>query len=192
MGLGRKFSIVAVVGAIAASLALPTASARTPAACPTFKPVPPGDSYSEQKERAVKAPVRKVTENHTAAKPLEIEFEQGASLNVTGDAVAEDAKFFNIQIDTRSPRAKLNVKEEWFYPSPHDFDLHLYDYWGTEIAKSDNLGPIPVADPYNTDAGAGYEAIMGIPVKRCEGYTIESFGYITTGASLRLTIWLDK
>lgn len=167
-------------------------SQAAPSRCSAYRPVEPGeDSYSQQKERAVKAPVLKVTEKATSKNPLVIGYEHGPSAYALYDPVIEDTRFFNIQIDTKAKDADLTVRQEWNWPSPSDFDLLLFGSHGERVADSQNLSLLPGADPWHPDAGSGFETIKGFSVERCDGYTIESKPFLTPGAEVRLLIWLD-
>ncbi|HWC14755.1 MAG TPA: hypothetical protein VG929_09180 [Actinomycetota bacterium] len=139
----------------------------------------------------MKAPVLPVTEKATPKKPLVIEYEHGPSLYALTEPVVEDTRFFNIQIATSSKEAELTIRQEWEWPSAHDFDLLLFTSSGQLVAESSNVGLFPGADPWNPDAGPGYESIKYLRVERCDGYTIESKPFFTPGANVRLLIWLD-
>ena len=162
------------------------------ARCKPFKPVAPGeDSYSEQKDRVKEAPIMQVTDEHTAGRPLTIEFEQGPSAYAVYYPVVEDTKFFNLQIASRGKEASLNIKQEWSWPSPNDLDVFLY-WKGMRAGESQNLSLLPTADPWNPNAGPGYEFIKDVSVTRCEGYTIESKAFLAVPSTVRLSVWLDK
>lgn len=177
---------------------------KKPAECPAA-------TYAEPASASVSRPapdakIIKVTDAATAAAPVTLEYEHGAALwdwfsgNIPGEQegprpILEDTKWFNIQVDSSSLVAGLNVRIDWAIPSPSDIDLHLwYGATGAQAAfpGSSNLnpvGPMPLMSP---NGGMGWESIRGFAVPDCSTFLVESRAAITAGEAMTLTIWLGE
>jgi hypothetical protein len=180
VALTRTVAVSASVALVLSALsAAPAGAAKKKIRCPAF---------SAGYEGAAEAETVKVTDKATEKKPLTIEFDHPASLTV----VADDYKYYNVQIFSKARAPGLYIREEFNEMS--DIDLYLYDEAGEEVASSGAFNPAPI--PGLTDAGgnggSGFESIPGFATERCAGFTIESHAYLTPGTDVVMKIWLGK
>jgi hypothetical protein len=179
VALTRTAAVSASVALVFSALSAAPAEAKKKIRCPAF---------SAGYEGAAEADTLKVTDKATEKKPLTVEFDHPASLTV----VADDYKYYNVQIFSKARATGLYIREEFNEMS--DIDLYLYDEAGEEVASSGAFNPAPI--PGLTDAGgnggSGFESIPGFATERCAGFSIESHAYMTPGTDVALKIWLGK
>lgn len=144
------------------------------------------DAFTPGVEDAAEAEVVKITPKATEEKPVVIEFEHAGSLPF----VAPDHQWFNVQVYSSTPSAGLWIKDE--FSDRHDIDLYLYNAAGEEVALSGGFNTVPEAHDSDGNATTNSEQIPGYPAAQCEGYTIESAGYLTPGTDATLSIWLGE
>jgi hypothetical protein len=202
----RTLSVIASAALIVGAFTAGTADAKkkkkpkppAPVGCPVFTPVEPA-SDSEQTSEVAEAPVAKVTDEHTAEKPLVMEYSHGAAFwTINQVPVQEDTVFFNLQVQTAQPERGLYVFQEWSKTPGSDMDLYLWDGATGEQAVSSgssNLAPqpLPPTPPVNhgqTTGAWGLESISGFPVTNCAGYTAESRAFTSPGEDMTLSVWL--
>ena len=161
-----------------------------PKKCPKFTPVEP-QTISAQRTEALEAEVVVVTEEATADAPITIDYTHGPGVDDRGapQPVLEDEVYFNIQIVTKVPTAALTIQAEWPVPV-NDIDLALFDSAGFEVMASNAFNPAPTNSDDGLD-GPGIEKIAAWPVRRCDGYTIESRGSISAGGPATMTFYLE-
>lgn len=143
------------------------------------------DTFTPGVEDAAEAEVVKVTPAASEAKPLVIEFEHPGSI-----PVAPDKQYFNFQIHSGKPGTGLWIKSE--FEERHDLDLYLYNEAGEEVALSGGFNTVPEAHDSDGNATTNSEQIPGYPVGQCEGYTLGSSAYLTSGTDVKLTVWLGE
>ncbi|MGH2694637.1 MAG: hypothetical protein ACRDJJ_07430 [Actinomycetota bacterium] len=180
VALRRAVAVTASVALVFSALwATPAEAQKKKIKCPAF---------SAGYEDAAEAETIKVTDKATEKKPVTVEFDHPPSLV----AVADDYKYYNVQIFSKARQTGLYIREEFNEVS--DIDLFLYDEGGEEVASSGAFNPAPI--PGLTDAdgngGSGYESISGFATERCAGFSIESHAFLTPGTDVALTIWLGK
>lgn len=175
----KTLSVLASVGLLAGAFAAGPADAakkKKKLVCDTFTP---------GVEDAAEAEVVKITSKATEEKPVVIEFEHAGSL-----PVAADHQWFNVQLYSSTPSAGLWIKDE--FSDRHDIDLYLYNAAGEEVALSGGFNTVPEAHDSDGNATSNSEQIPGFPTAQCEGYTIESVGYLTPGTDATLSIWFGE
>ena len=179
----RFIRTIAVVGlsalVLGAFVAAPAGAAKKKALkCSAFTPGIEG---------AAEAEVVKVTPKATEEKPVVIELEHGMA--GPSEASLNEEQFFNIQI--YGPSSGLYILEE--FSDRHDVDLYLYDAAGEEVASSGAFNMAPVG-PFSAggNGGSNYESIPGFPVSTCEGYTIRSNAYLTSGTAATIKLWFGE
>ena len=190
----RTLAVVASVGLIFGAFVAPAEAGKKKkkkvAACPTFAPSEPTTDSHEGAE-ALEAPVQKVTAAHTEAAPLVIEHEHGMAYwdTVTQTPVQESTEFFNFQAEGAGG---LHIRAEW--PGvQNDIDLYLYSD-GERVSSSGafNPAPVPLVFDAGGNGGQGFESIPGYPVAACNGLTLESRAFISTGDTVTLKVWLGE
>jgi len=145
------------------------------------------DAFTPGVEDAAEAEVVKITPKATEKKPVVIEFEHAGSAPVA----AQDHQWFNVQVYSKTPTAGLWIKDE--FSDRHDIDLYLYNSAGEEVALSGGFNPLPeVGGDSDGNATTNSEQIPGYPAGQCEGYTIESVGFLTPGTDATLSIWFGE
>lgn len=199
----RRFvTVVTVSGLLMFSLAGP-ASAGSSSRCDRFRPRALENHYSSDVHEAYEAPVIRVTDEHTASKPLTLNYGQGPNLWVfdpiqgTWVGIVQDTVFHNFQVHTSRKQVGLNLRIEWPTPSKSDIDLGLYDGFGSHLYWSgafnfpfvDVVGQA-VLGPYS--GGDGFEEIAGWPAGPCDGFTLETWSFVTAGENITMKIWLGK
>lgn len=195
--ISKALAIVSVVGLTAVALSATPAVA---SGCPKYKPQEPV-SDSGNRAEATSAPVMKVTDKHTEAKPLVIDYDHGPAFWFIQDpmgtqgqrALIEDTKWFNIQVDSKARDVGLHIRQQWDPNSPDDFDLYLYDKSGGAFGQSATFNWAEGVAPGTLgggDGGLGYEQVLGLLASRCQGITIESRAFTTPGRAMQLVIWL--
>lgn len=143
------------------------------------------DAFTPGVEDAAEAEVVKITPKATEENPVVIEFEHAGSI-----PVAADHQYFNVQVYSSTPSAGLWIKDE--FSDRHDIDLYLYNSAGEEVALSGGFNTAPEAHDSDGNATTNSEQIPGFPAPQCEGFTIESVGYLTPGTDATLSIWLGE
>lgn len=202
----RTLSVIAsaalVLGAFIAGPAEAKKKKKKPpvASCPVFTPIEPNSPSGETAE-VLEQPVVTVTDEHTADKPLVIEYEHGPALwSITQDPIQEDTVFFNFQIDSANPEVGLYVFQEWAKLPGSDMDLYIWDgatgeeatHSGSSNLAPQPLPPTPVINNGQTTGGWGLESVSGFPVPDCGGYTVESRAFTTPGEDMTLSVWLGE
>lgn len=203
----RPLCVVATAALILGAFAAAPADAKkkkkkppVPAGCPAFTPIEP-NSPSGEKAEVLEQPVVKVTDEHTADKPLVIEYEHGAALwSITQDPIQEDTVFFNIQVDSANPDTGLYVFQEWAKRPGSDMDLYVWDgasgdeatHSGSSNLAPTPLPPTPVINHGQTTGAWGLESVSGFPVLDCAGFTVESRAFSTPGEAMTLSVWLGE
>ena len=199
---GRVVAVMAIASLLVGSMVAGPADAKKKKkkkkkGCPAFAPVQP-ETASSNGADALEAEIVKITDAMTEEKPLVIEYEHGAAAWVpfTSQKVQEDAKYFNFQVVSKAKETGLYIRQEWPTPSPSDMDLYLYKD-GAEVEHSGayNLAPVPAPLIDFSDrerGGMGFESIPGFPSAKCEGFTVESRAFDTTGEDMTLKVWLGE
>lgn len=197
-------TLITIISAILGVAALtPAATARETSGCERFRPRAIENYYSADAAEAFEAPVLRVTDRHTAAKPLTLDYEQRENLWVqepvfwSWTPVVQDTVFHNVQVISRLSTVGLYARIEWPTPSRSDIDLALYDGYGQNVYWSGAYN-FPVVDaagrlvwgPYS--GGEGFEEIAGWPAARCDGFTLESWSMFTTGERITMKLWLGQ
>lgn len=187
----RSIAVVAsaalLVGAFAASPAeARRRRRRAPAACAAYNPSTFGSG----------APVATVTDAATKDAPVSatVSTEPGLGFSSEegegseGELLSSHA-YTNIQVDSASPSAVVNVQIE-FAPEM-DYDLHLRDVMGNSVEYS--------AGTFNVSAGSdhahsdiGIESVLAVPTTDCTGYTVDVVGVTTAGGDVTVTAWLGE
>ena len=192
----RSIGVTAVVALIAGAIVSGT-PAQAKKKCGRFKPGTP-ITDSQNAADAKKAKVQKVTDKHTAKKPLTIKFTHGPAFWFITDpvdadgqrAAVEDTKYFNVQINSKKKFVGLYVRQEWTPVPVSDMDLYIYDKSGSQVGGSGDWNQVQ-GTPINTGTGGpGYEQVSGMGVTRCAGYTLESRAFTTPGDNMTLKVWL--
>lgn len=166
--------------AVGATLLVPAAPGHGRSACTPFSPAT---------VEAAAAPVAQVTESARRETPLVIDYEHTAS--VVGPA--EQKAYFNIQVYTRWPRAKLFLTQDFDRDS--DVNMYLYDERGDEVARAESFNLLPIkVGPVDLERRGkfGYEQMPVVKARRCAGFTLESRAFFTTGTAVRLKIWVAR
>lgn len=158
-------------------------------------------SDSGHAAEAVDAEVVQVTDAATEEAPVEIAYDHGPALWLSGFGVPvqEDTKFFNIQVVTNSGGPGLYVHQTWSSSSPDDMDMYLYDAaTGDQVALSGSANlPEPIASNLPPQAGQdtghmGLESISGLLAGDCMTYTVESRAFTSDGEKMVLKVWLGE
>lgn len=160
------------------------------------------NDFPHDAERIAASKLSMVTERHSEAKPLMFEFSHKP---VVGTAwplepwvfVVEPVnEYFNIQVQASQRRMTLNARLEWPTPSVSNIDLGLYSATGSKIVWSEAWNNVvldtAVPVPSGENGGPGFEQITGIPVPRCEGFTLVSSPHNNTGEDVVLKVWLSR
>ena len=188
----RSFAVLASVAMLVGAFAATPAEAKkkkkkkAPAACATYTPG----------EKGAGQPVATVTDAATAEAPVEVTVATDPGFGFSSeegegnpDEIASSHAYANLQVDSANPSAGLHVQIE-FAPE-WDYDLHLRDSGGTSIEYSAGFGVVPSGtDHSHTDLGV--EALLGLPVPDCAGYTVDVVGAATAGGDVIVKAWLGE
>jgi hypothetical protein len=138
-------------------------------------------------EGAVEEPTVQIPATATEEAPVTIEFEHGMA--GPSEAMLNEEKFFNIQI--AGPSSGLYVLLE--FSERHDLDLYLYDTAGEEVDSSGGFNAAPEG-PFSADGRATTtsESLVGVPVSKCDGFTVRSNAYLTYGTPATLKFWYGE
>ena len=189
-----------IVGAFAAGPADAAKKKKKGLTCATYAPAAPASNAPAAAD-APKEAVLKVTPAHTEEAPLTVEVEQGQGLWIYEPdteeiikqvPVVDDSKFWNLQVYPSTPSTGLYVRTEWDSSAPDDLDQYIYNAAGEEIGGSGAFNAAPVPPISSTTGGPGFEQTSGLPVGQCEGVTVESRTYMTTGQTVTLKVWLGE
>ena len=184
----RTVAVLASAGMIVGAFAAAPAEAKK-------KKKPKGCAAYVPGEAAAEAPITKVTNANTADAPATVEVEVGPGLGIGRDPEGEGAHvshgFANLQVDSTVGSDLLNVRISWTNPL-EDFDLYLDTADGTEIASSGGFFAVNPFPGEYSETGVGSEAVIGVPVSDCDGYTVDAVGATTPGATLTVEYWLGE
>ena len=187
----RSFAVLASVAMLVGAFAATPAEAKkkkkkAPAACAAYSP----------SERGAGQPVATVTDAATAEAPVEVTVPTDAGFGFSSeegegnaDEIASSHAYANIQVDSAKPSVGLHVQIE--FEPVFDYDLHLRDAIGTSVEYSAGFGVVPSGtDHSHTDVGV--EALLGLPVPDCAGYTVDVVGATTGGGDVIVKAWLGE
>ena len=176
-----------------AGIGLPHADAAS-VRCRAAKVEGPARGTDANRAQAQKAPVLKVTDARTPARPLTVNYQQPAGVlpfQTGGDGYV----FHTVQVVSRAPNAHLWVRAE-FPARTVDVDLFADDAGGANVAFSESsnnevLDLAYAAAGFPTDGGVGFEILKAVPVRQCGVLSISTASTgVPLGAPVRLTIWL--
>lgn len=142
-------------------------------------------------------PALRVTDAHTAARPLRVDYAHspGATVYHQADVMA-DLVHTLVQVHSRAPRAHLWVRAT-FPEVATDVDMYLYDARARMVGYSESANN-EVEDAiydvvfYETETGGpGFENIDALPVRRCRTFTVETKNSVAVESTpVTLTMWL--
>lgn len=182
-----------LIAAVALCAVLPGGPAGAASGCKPYELRVIPETDAPNPEDALAAEVFRVTDKATEQNPLVIEYEHGASMVFPlhqGDQLLGEASYFSFQVDTRSRRRTVNVRAEWPTPSASDIDIYAIDRYGEQMGASESANT-HVEEAIDGSGGPGFESILGLPMKDCAGFTLESQGSATLGEQMTLKVWLS-
>lgn len=190
----RQVVAAAVALVVAGAPVVDAASARAPR-CSAFVPkrVP---EITPDPKAALTAPVHVVSDKHTEAAPLVLEYAHGVGASVPFTMYGEfDYQYFNLQVRSAAKAPGLHIRAEWPATSPSDVDLYLFDEKAVQVGYGESMN-IPVVEDvvdelfYDTYGGLGYESMPGVRTKDCRGYHLWSRTGRSLGTPMTLKVWV--
>lgn len=142
-----------------------------------------------------------ITDAATAEAPVVLEFDAEAGLGampIGGTPVPYDETtrvFHNIQVDSANPSVGVYAKLE--FPEYHDYDLYLNHPDGSAAGYAGDANAAPghglgSGTEGGSESGTDYEAVLGLGTPDCGGYTAEMVSFLSTGGTMKLSLWLGE
>ena len=187
--IGRVLAILACLGLVAGAFLATPAEAKKrkkkkkPAACAAYQP---GEFGAE-------APVTLVTDAATAEAPVEVTLATAEGLGTSSeegeghDTGPTTHAYTNVQVDSASPSADLNVKIT-FSPQ-YDYDLAVRDESHALYANSAGFGIIPGGSD-GSASSFGSEQTPPVTINDCGGALVDVTSATTPGEEITVQYWL--
>lgn len=184
----------------AAALVSPSmASAASRCAEPRVAGPDRADLTPEDRDRARRAPVVKVTDRNDAAHPVELRYTQGSG-TTTGvpllpTPIQSDSVFHTVQVVPRAARTHLWIRAE-FSEVATDIDLVAYSRHGaligaSESSNNDVVDAVFILAGFSDRGGPGFENLDGLRFSRCSALTVETVSdAVAVDTPTRLLLWL--
>jgi hypothetical protein len=190
--IGRVVAILACLGLVAGAFLATPAEAKKrkkkkkkPAVCAAYEP---GEFGAE-------APVTLVTDAATAEAPVEVPLETAEGLGTSSaegeghDTGPTTHAYTNVQVDSKSPTADLNVKI--LFSPQYDYDLSVRDESHTLYANSAGFGLVPGGSEGQV-SDFGSEQTPPVTINDCGGALIDVTSATTPGEEITVQYWLGS
>jgi len=160
-------------------------------------PAPRSWDYPEERERARRAPVVKVTDRNDSAHPVEVRYTHrpGTTTVIPLVPIPKDRVFHTVQVLPRAAGTHLWIRAE-FSDVATDIELTAYSRHGapvgySESSNNDVVDAVFILAGFSDRGGPGYENLDGLPFSRCSALTVETKSEIVAVDSpTRLLLWL--
>lgn len=174
----RRSVILAATAAVTAVLAGPAPAPGAAQGCTNFTP-----AIIE----AAAAPVAQLTSLAREDTPMTIFYEHKPST-----PAAEEKIYINVQAYVSR---NSTIRGRLSFDKDSDINMIVYNDKGEQVAAADGVNYLPLrVGPVDFQNGGratvGKEELPPVKAKSCQGFTLESRAFITTGTAVKLELWI--